>query len=66
MSHEHTEYEWVDYETAINTFIVIQIVDMILMGCLHFRHAKNKIPDSYIINAPNQTEKQGEFKNASL
>ena len=45
----------------LNTFIVIQIVDMILMGCLHFHHAKNKIPDSYIIDTPNRTEKQGDL-----
>ena len=45
---------------------VIQIADIILMGRLHFHHAKNKIPDSYIIDTPNRTEKQREFECAAL
>ena len=49
-----------------NTFIIIQIVDIILMGCLHFHPARNKIPDSYIIDTPNRTEKQGEFECAAF
>ena len=52
--------------SILNTFIVIQIVDIILMGCLHFRHTKNTIPDSYIIDIPNRTEKQGEFECAAF
>lgn len=52
--------------TILNIFIVIQIVDMVLMGCLHFHHAKNRIPDSYIIGTPNRTEKQGEFECAAF
>ena len=50
----------------LSVIIVIQIVDMILMGCLHFCHAKNKIPDSYIIDTTNRTEKQGEFECAAF
>ena len=52
--------------SILNTFIVIQIVDIILMGRLHFRHARNTIPDSYIIDIPNRTEKQGEFECAAF
>lgn len=37
----------------LNAFIVIQIVDVILMGWLHIHHAKNKIPDNYIVDTPN-------------
>ena len=50
----------------LNAFIVIQIVDMILMGCLHIHRAKNQISDSYIIDTPNRTEKQGEFECAAF
>ena len=50
----------------LNILIIIQIVDVILMGCLHFHRAKNKIPDSYIIDTPNRTEKQGEFECAAF
>lgn len=50
----------------LNTFIIIQIVDMILMGRLHFHHAKNQMPDKYIIDTPNQTEKQGEVECAAF
>lgn len=50
----------------LNTFIVIQVVDMILMGCLRIHHAKKQIPDNYIIDTPNRTEKQGEFECAAF
>ena len=50
----------------LNAFIVIQIVDVILMGWLHIHHAKNQIPDNYIVDTPNRTEKQGEVECAAF
>ena len=50
----------------LNAFIVIQIVDVILMGWLHIHHAKNQIPDNYIVDTPNWTEKQGEVECAAF
>ena len=36
------------------------------MGWLHIHHAKNQIPDNYIVDTPNRTEKQGEVECAAF
>lgn len=48
------------------TFLIIEIVDIKLMGFLHIRMKNQKFPSKYIIKQPNYTEIQGECECAGF